>query len=105
MSEYIASVDIGTTNIKINLFNSDYQVVDMVKYPHLNINQDDTVFEMDFEEIWENVLDGIKHLIIVNEVEQLYMSIEKGTTLLLKKGPPCSSNRSYSSPSCNVFFQ
>ena len=43
----------------------------MVKYPHLNINQDDTVFEMDFEEIWENVLDGIKHLIIVNEVEQL----------------------------------
>ncbi|HJG47541.1 MAG TPA: hypothetical protein K8U70_01485, partial [Facklamia tabacinasalis] len=42
-----------------------------VKYPHLNINQDDTVFEMDFEEIWENVLDGIKHLIIVNEVEQL----------------------------------
>ncbi|MFL2131193.1 MAG: FGGY family carbohydrate kinase [Ruoffia tabacinasalis] len=71
MSEYIASVDIGTTNIKINLFNSDYQVVDMVKYPHLNINQDDTVFEMDFEEIWDNVLDGIKHLIIVNEVEQL----------------------------------
>ena len=71
MSEYIASVDIGTTNIKINLFNSDYHVVDMVKYPHLNINQDDTVFEMDFEEIWENVLDGIKHLIIVNEVEQL----------------------------------
>ena len=43
----------------------------MVKYPHLNINQDDTVFEMDFEEIWDNVLDGIKHLIIVNEVEQL----------------------------------
>ena len=71
MSEYIASVDIGTTNIKINLFNSDYQVVDMVKYPHLNINQDDTIFEMDFEEIWDNVLDGIKHLIIVNEVEQL----------------------------------
>ena len=35
----------------------------------------------------------------------VYMSIEKGTTLLLKKGPPCSSNRSYSSPSCNVFFQ
>ena len=71
MSEYIASVDIGTTNIKINLFNSDYHVVDMVKYPHLNINQDDTIFEMDFEEIWNNVLDGIKHLIIVNEVEQL----------------------------------
>ena len=71
MSEYIASVDIGTTNIKINLFNSDYHVVDMVKYPHLNINNDDTIFEMDFEEIWENVLDGIKHLIIVNEVEQL----------------------------------
>ena len=43
----------------------------MVKYPHLNINQDDTIFEMDFEEIWDNVLDGIKHLIIVNEVEQL----------------------------------
>ena len=43
----------------------------MVKYPHLNINNDDTIFEMDFEEIWENVLDGIKHLIIVNEVEQL----------------------------------
>ena len=43
----------------------------MVKYPHLNINQDDTIFEMDFEEIWNNVLDGIKHLIIVNEVEQL----------------------------------
>lgn len=43
----------------------------MVKYPHLNINQDASVFEMDFEEIWENVLDGIKHLIIVNEVEQL----------------------------------
>src|SRR5699024_3416712 len=56
---------------KINLFNSDYHVVDMVKYPHLNINQDDTVFEMDFEEIWDNVLDGIKHLIIVHEVEQL----------------------------------
>ncbi|TLQ40114.1 hypothetical protein FEZ33_09390 [Ruoffia tabacinasalis] len=71
MSEYTASVDIGTTNIKINLFNSDYHVVDMVKYPHLNINNDDTIFEMDFEEIWENVLDGIKHLIIVNEVEQL----------------------------------
>lgn len=43
----------------------------MVKYPHLNINNDNTIFEMDFEEIWENVLDGIKHLIIVNEVEQL----------------------------------
>ena len=71
MSKFIASIDVGTTNIKLNLFNSDYKVVDTVKYPHLNIYNTDEIFEMDLDEIWGNVLDGLNHLIVENVITNL----------------------------------
>lgn len=63
MSNYIASIDIGTTNIKINLFDEKYQVIDVVKTSHVKIHKTDDRFEMDVEEIWENIKAGL-HLLI-----------------------------------------
>ena len=68
---YIASIDVGTTNIKINLFNETYQVIDVVKYPHLKIHSTDEIFEMNLDEIWEHILDGLNILIERHQVIQL----------------------------------
>lgn len=60
---YTASIDIGTTNIKMNLFNGDFDVVDTVKYPYLNLHKTDEIFEMDFEEIWRTIYTGLNQFI------------------------------------------
>lgn len=71
MSNYIASIDVGTTNIKINLFDSDYQVIDVVKTSHLKIHHTDERFEMDLEEIWGNIVTGLKGLIQEHSLNKL----------------------------------
>lgn len=63
MITYIASIDVGTTNTKINLFNREYQLVDTFKSSYQKINNQNDVYEMDFEEIWQIVTDGLEHLI------------------------------------------
>lgn len=71
MKKYIASVDIGTTNIKINLFNDGYLVIDEVKYPHQHIQSDDNKFELDMEEVWSNLLIGLDQFINQYAINQL----------------------------------
>ena len=71
MSKFIASIDVGTTNIKINLFNATYEVIDTVKAPHLTIYKTDSLFEMDLEEIWGNIRAGLKDLISRNAISNL----------------------------------
>lgn len=71
MSKYTASIDVGTTNIKINLFNFEYEVIDTVKYPHLNIFMTDEIFEMNLDEIWGNILKGLNQLIEKHYISQL----------------------------------
>lgn len=68
---YIASVDVGTTNIKINLFTDTYDVIDAVKYPHTKIYRTDEKFELDLDEIWGHLMAGLSSLITRNKVEQL----------------------------------
>lgn len=71
MSKYIASIDVGTTNIKINLFNSEYDVIDRIKYVHFNVFVTDKIFEMNLDEIWENILKGLNYLIKKNKIADL----------------------------------
>lgn len=71
MSKFIASIDVGTTNIKINLFNATYEVIDTVKAPHFTIYKTDSLFEMDLEEIWGNIRVGLKDLISRNAISNL----------------------------------
>lgn len=71
MSIYIASVDVGTTNIKINLFNSSYELIDTLKYQHFKIYNTVEQFELDLDEIWENILTSLRKLIDKNGIEQL----------------------------------
>ncbi|WP_235888755.1 FGGY family carbohydrate kinase [Ruoffia tabacinasalis] len=68
---HIASIDVGTTNIKINLFNKGHEVVGAVKYPQLKIHSTNDIFEMDLDEIWEHILDGLNKLIERHQVGQL----------------------------------
>lgn len=63
MTNYIASIDVGTTNIKINLFDAEYQLHSSLSYPHLEVTSDDQIFELSFEEIWQNILKGISQLL------------------------------------------
>lgn len=69
--EHIASVDIGTTNIKINLFNQSLSVTDTVVIKHQNNRIQDQIFEMDFEEVWHNVSVGLNRLIQRNQCQSL----------------------------------
>lgn len=69
MTSYIASIDIGTTNIKINLFNADYQLIDSYRSSYSNVHATDEVFEMDLEEIWQKLLQGLKELVKNHSIE------------------------------------
>lgn len=68
---YIASVDVGTTNTKINLFNHDDQLIDTFKVGYQRTNKQNDLHEMDFEEIWQIVTDGLRRLINQYEIEAL----------------------------------
>ncbi|MRI82269.1 hypothetical protein GIY11_09640 [Aerococcaceae bacterium DSM 109653] len=63
VTRYIASIDVGTTNIKVNLFDAAYQLHATLSYPHLESLSTDEVFELSFEEIWRNIVVAIKELI------------------------------------------
>lgn len=56
----------GTTNIKINLFSSSYEVVDTLKFAHTHIFFNEQRFEMDIDEIWTNIYKGLTELIKKN---------------------------------------
>lgn len=71
MKPYIASVDVGTTNIKINLFNTEYHLVDSYKSAYDKIHSTDQLFEMDMDEIWEKMVAGIQSLIQRHTIEAL----------------------------------
>lgn len=71
MITYIASIDVGTTNTKINLFNREYQLIDTFKSSYQKINHQNDLYEMDFEEIWQIVNDGIRLFINQYEIEAL----------------------------------
>ncbi|MER1992364.1 MAG: FGGY family carbohydrate kinase, partial [Aerococcus urinaeequi] len=71
MITYIASIDVGTTNTKINLFNHASQLIDTFKAGYQKINNQNDLFEMDFEEIWQIVNDGIRLFINQYEIEAL----------------------------------
>lgn len=71
MITYIASIDVGTTNTKINLFNYNYQLIDTFKAGYQRINHQNDVYEMDFEEIWQIVTDGIRLFTNQYEIEAL----------------------------------
>lgn len=68
---HIASVDVGTTNIKINLFDSKLSVIDTVIIKHQRNRIEGQVFEMDFEEIWQNFLIGLRTLIQNNHCQSV----------------------------------
>ena len=63
LTAFIASIDVGTTNIKVNLFDETYQLHSTLSYPHLDIVSTDDVFELSFEEIWRNIVAAITELI------------------------------------------
>lgn len=63
MTRYIASIDVGTTNIKVNLFDAEYQLHLTLSYPHLDILSTDQVFELSFEEIWRNIVAAVSELL------------------------------------------
>lgn len=65
------SIDVGTTNTKINLFNHNYQLIDTFKAGYQKINNQNDLHEMDFEEIWQIVKDGLRFLINQYEIEEL----------------------------------
>lgn len=71
MITYIASIDVGTTNTKINLFNREYQLIDNFKSSYQKINNQNDLYEMDFEEIWQIVKEGIRFFINQYEIEAL----------------------------------
>ncbi|UJF15976.1 hypothetical protein LZ578_02185 [Jeotgalibaca sp. MA1X17-3] len=71
MTKYIASIDVGTTNLKINLFNSSYEVIDTVKFTHTDIIFTDTRFEMKIDEIWQNMIGGLRQLIDKNTITDI----------------------------------
>ncbi|MGH2117134.1 gluconokinase [Aerococcus sp. L_32] len=71
MITYIASIDVGTTNTKINLFNQASQLIDTFKAGYQKINNQNDLFEMDFEEIWQIVNEGIRLFINQYEIEEL----------------------------------
>ena len=71
MITYIASIDVGTTNTKINLFTHNYQLIDTIKAGYQRINNQNDLHEMDFEEIWQIVKDGLRLLINQYEIEEL----------------------------------
>lgn len=60
--KFIASIDVGTTNIKINLFDDSFKVIDTVKVAHKNIHSTDELFEMDLNEIWNHIYQGLTDL-------------------------------------------
>lgn len=63
MTAYIASIDVGTTNIKVNLFDAEYQLHSTLSYPHLELVNTDDVFELSFEEIWRNIHSAVSELL------------------------------------------
>lgn len=56
------SIDVGTTNLKMTLIDSDYKVHGQESYRHKNIRMTQTDFEMDIEEIWQALIAGVEKL-------------------------------------------
>src|SRR5699024_2592459 len=54
-----------------NLFNHASQLIDTFKAGYQKINNRNDLFEMDFEEIWQIVNDGIRLFINQYEIEAL----------------------------------
>lgn len=71
MDNYIASIDVGTTNIKFNLFDSTASVVDTLTYAHQNIYKDKIIFELDIDEIWNHLIKGLNGLIVQHSIKKL----------------------------------
>lgn len=71
MSKYLASIDVGTTNLKINLFHASYEVIATLKYTHKKIVFTAERFEMNMDEIWINVYSGLKQLIAEYQIADL----------------------------------
>ncbi|XJS10201.1 gluconokinase [Aerococcaceae bacterium WGS1372] len=71
MKSYIASIDVGTTNVKINLFNSNYQLIDSYKSSYSKIKSNDQIFEMDMDEIWQKVVEGLRELTRHHPIEAI----------------------------------
>lgn len=71
MKDFVASIDVGTTNIKLNLFNYRHEMIDFIKFPHVNVLITEDVFELDFEEIWSHISAGLHQLIDQYQVTSL----------------------------------
>lgn len=57
------SIDVGTTNLKMTLIDEDYKVYNQVSYRYEHITMTQSAFEMDIEEIWQAVMQGIDQLV------------------------------------------
>lgn len=62
MEHVIFSIDIGTTNLKINLFDQQDHLIEALTMTLKNTNITDTLFEVDIEEILEYVKSGLEEL-------------------------------------------
>ncbi|WP_161522340.1 FGGY family carbohydrate kinase [Caldibacillus thermoamylovorans] len=67
---HFISIDVGTTNLKISVFSSEYVFLDKHHYSYTNIVVDECRYELDFAEIWQAIRDGIEELIVRNRIVQ-----------------------------------
>lgn len=62
MEKVTFSIDIGTTNLKINLFDHQDKLIDATTMPLTQTHITDVYFEVDLEEIWQHVKSGLENL-------------------------------------------
>lgn len=82
------SIDVGTTNLKMTLIDSTYQVHGQMSYRYANTHVTQTEFEMDIEDIWQGVVKGIRELsrqVPNNEKLAIILTTAMHSVILLKE--------------------
>lgn len=89
MKKYILAIDLGTTAIKFNLYNSKLKEVCnySIKY---NLDKSSNFIEFDAEEYWSSCKKGIKELILKSEINpkkitSISLSSQAETLVVLDK--------------------
>lgn len=65
------SIDIGTTNLKMSLFDEDYKQIDAIHYSYQDLVIDTIKYELNLKEILDAVKDGLNLLINKYQITDL----------------------------------
>ncbi|UUX34400.1 FGGY family carbohydrate kinase [Fundicoccus culcitae] len=73
--QYMISIDVGTTNLKMSLFTQDFQPLDGFHYGYKEVQMDDVKYELNLNEILQAIREGLIYFIEHHPIKYLELFI------------------------------